>query len=155
MKHTGFIATIIVGAVSLTAFAAAAQGPGAKPYHEMSFQTLDADGNGEITREEMNTHHQARFSETDANGDGALSRAEMIEASVKRAGARADEMIEQFDANLDGLLTQDEMPKQRRSDKMFDRVDKDGNGSISQAEFDQAQTKMKGHKNKKQHSGKN
>ncbi|MBK0326696.1 EF-hand domain-containing protein [Rhodobacteraceae bacterium F11138] len=152
MKHTGFITAVVAGAVSLAAFAAAAQGPGAHPSHRLSFQTLDANGDGEISREEMSAHREARFHDMDADGDGALSRDEMLAAARKRAGERTDAMLKRFDSNGDGMLSMDEMAAPRNEGKMFDRADRDGNGTVSQAEFDAARDRMKHHK--KRHSDK-
>ncbi len=150
MKHTGFIAVILAGAVSLTAFAAAAHGPGGMRSEQMSFEQLDADANGEITRAEMTAHREARFAGADTDGNGSLSRDELIAAGDKRSAERVDRMLSRFDANKDGALTQDEMPKPRDAGDRFDRIDRDGSGGVSKAEFEEAKAHMKGRK--KRHS---
>ncbi len=153
MKHTGFIAVVLAGAVSLTAFGAAAQGPGGLHRHPVSFQALDADGDGEVSRDELRAHRQARFAEADADGDGRLDRDEMIAAEHRRAGDRVDRMLARLDTDGDSALSPDEMPKPRHTGAMFDRLDRDDSGGISRAEYDQAQTRMKGHM--KHRSGQN
>ncbi|MEY8830717.1 EF-hand domain-containing protein [Sedimentitalea sp. XS_ASV28] len=148
MKHTGFIFAIIAGGVALTAGSAMAQKPDGMHRAPISFEQVDLDGNGEISQDEFAARHQARFNEADANGDGSLDRDELLGAAVKQVEDRVDRMIERFDANVDGVLSQDEMPKPRdgkRTGKVFDRMDKDENGSISKAEFDEAQAQMDKH----------
>lgn len=148
MKHTGFIVAIIATSVALTAGAAMAQEPGGMHRAPISFEDADQDGNGEITKEEFAARHQARFDEADANSDGSLDREEMLASAMKRMEERVDAMIERFDADADGVLSQDEMPKphaSKRADKFFDRMDKDESGSISKAEYDEAQEHMGKH----------
>ncbi len=148
MKHTGIIAGVAALGVSLTAVAAWAQGPGGMHGHQMSFQEMDADGSGEITIEEMTNFRATRFSQSDGNSDGLLSRDEMIAAGQARVLERVDAMIERFDANKDGSLSLDEMPSPRnenRAGQMFERLDQDSSGGISQAEFDEARAMMRDH----------
>lgn len=148
MKHTGFIAAIIASSVALTAGAALAQKPGGMHRAPISFEDADQDGNGEITKEEFAARHQARFDEADTNSDGSLDRDEMLLAGQKRIEERVDALIERFDEDEDGVLSQDEMPKphnSKRADKFFDRIDQDENGSISKAEYEEAQEHMGKH----------
>ncbi len=138
MKHTGFIAAVVGASVVLTAGFAQAQGPGGMRGGHMSFEALDADGNGEISREEMTNHRQVRFSGADADGNGALSRDEMIAAGQARVQEHVTAMIEAFDENGDGALSLDEMPgprKPERAARFFDRMDSDDSGGISREEF--------------------
>ncbi len=153
MKHTGMIAGILAASVSLTAAAALAQGPGAMKHQKMSFETLDLNGNGEISQDEMAQRRTIKFNEADSDGNGVLTREEMVNAGRKKSEDRVDGMLERFDANNDGGLSLDEMPEPRRAGKMFKRMDRDGNGSISEAEFEEARAHMKGRK--KRHSDKN
>ncbi|MFD3189388.1 EF-hand domain-containing protein [Sedimentitalea sp. HM32M-2] len=131
-----FITAIVASAMSLTAVAALAMGPGRMSGHQASFQDLDADGSGEISPEEMAAHRDARFASADSDGDGLLSRAELEAAGQQRVAQRVARLIEKFDADKDGALSRDEMPSPRRSGRMFDQMDSDGSGGISQEEFD-------------------
>jgi EF-hand domain pair/EF hand len=140
MKHAGIIAGIVLAATSIVATGALAKGQGHGP--QVTFQELDADNNGEISKEEMQAHRQARFATADTNGDGKLSLEEMQGKAQERAKSRADKMMERFDANNDGFLSEDEMPKPRKAGKYFDRMDADDNGSISEEEFAEAKTHM-------------
>ncbi|MFC3615758.1 EF-hand domain-containing protein [Lutimaribacter marinistellae] len=146
MKHAGFIAGIVLAAMAVTASGALAMGPGRQM---MSFEELDTDGNGEITRAEMEGHRAARFQEADTDGDGKLSLDEMQAQARQRADVRAQRMMEHLDADKDGFLNPAEMPKHERAGKMFDRADRDGSGGISKAEFEEAQARMKDHRMKR------
>ena len=117
---------------------------------KMSFEALDTDGNGEITREEMQARKQSRFDDVDSNKDGKLTADELEAHAQKRTVDRVAKMIEHHDEDGDGALSMDEMPQMGRGEKMFDRVDEDGNGTISEAEFDSVRERMmKRHKRHK------
>lgn len=70
----------------------------------------------------------------DADRDGRITQAEFVQARVQRLTA--------MDANNDGSVTAEERAaakQAKRAERMaarFDRLDTDGNGSISRAEFD-------------------
>ena len=112
----------------------------------MMFERLDANGDGQITREEFDGAREARFTEADGNGDGLLSAEEMIAAAMARhsqeaVAERVGRMIERLDANGDGLLSPDEMPRERGG-RMFERVDADGDGVITQEEAEDARARF-------------
>lgn len=155
MKHAGFIAGVMIAATSLTAGVALAQGPGFGgpgfdgPGPRFSFQELDADGNGEVTREEMQAHRAARFAEADSDGDGKLSLEEMQAQAQKRAAERAANMLKRLDTDGDGALSPEEMPGPRREgrmDRMFEHMDQDESGGISEQEFTEAREQMRHHR---------
>lgn len=101
------------------------------------FSTLDLNGDGSLTQEELRTLADQRFTARDTNGDGALSAAELQAAAADRAGRRSAGMIERLDQNGDGLLQRSEL-EARGSDRgarMFERADSDGDGAISAEEF--------------------
>jgi len=52
------------------------------------FETLDIDGDGQITLEEFNAAHEARFIELDVNQDGVLTSDEMVRP--RHRGRRGD-----------------------------------------------------------------
>jgi Ca2+-binding EF-hand superfamily protein len=102
-----------------------------------SFETLDADGSGELTVAELQAASLARFEQADANGDGFLSADEITRKDNDRAAKRVARMIEKRDANGDGQLSLEEMqPSEDRLAKRLARLDTDGNGAISQEEFE-------------------
>ena len=132
MKRTAFILIAAMAATTVTGVSAMARGQGP------DFATLDVDGNGELTREELAARGADRFDAVDTNDDGLLSQSELEAQSRKRAADRAARMIERLDSNGDGQLSQEELTERRNVGRMFDRVDSDNSGTITQAEFDAA-----------------
>ncbi|WP_342068627.1 EF-hand domain-containing protein [Yoonia algicola] len=139
MKTKILTAALLSGLV-LAAGAAQAENHRERP----DFATLDVNGDGALTLEEMQSRSQARFADMDTDGDGALSADEMAAQATTRAAERAAAMIARFDDNADGLLQQGEMPSrgERRAAQMFDRVDADSDGVISAEEFEAAKARM-------------
>ena len=144
MNSTKFISAVVLAAVAVTGTSVAAAG--GKDRQPVSFQELDANGDGQVTREEMQARRAERFTKADANGDGQLSVEEMQAAGQQKVNDRVTKMFERNDANKDGFLSPDELPKPRRADKMFDRMDADSDGAISEQEFADAKEKMGRHK---------
>lgn len=119
----------------------AASGDGKGPRH--SFEDLDTNADGQLTKEEMQAHMQGRFDEADSNGDGVLSLEEMQAHAAAKAAERAGRMIEHLDKDGDGGVSFEEMQARRGGGKMFERADTDGDGAITKAEFDAAREKMR------------
>jgi Ca2+-binding EF-hand superfamily protein len=141
MKSKVLMAALLSGLV-LAAGAAQAEDHRERP----DFAALDLNGDGGLSLEEMQAQGEARFAATDANGDGGISAEELIAMAGERASDRAAKMIERHDANEDGVLQMDEMPRRGggdgdRAERMFERVDADGDGVLSQEEFDTAKEK--------------
>lgn len=145
MKRTTFIITISSAALALTTLAAFANTRGP------DFSTLDTDGNGEVTIEEMQASAQTRFDAADTDGDGFLSQTELEAHSNENAAERAERMISRMDADDDGKLSPEEMMHRRNPERFFKRMDKDDNGTISKEEFEEARAKMKDHGRKRKH----
>jgi len=139
MKSTVLIAAIAAG-LTLTAIDATAQGRG-MPMDKPDFATLDADGNGGLSLDELKNAGAQRFAATDTDGNGSLSAAELVAEQQGHMADRAAEMIKRMDANSDGELQADEMKPRGRDggiERMFDHIDADQNGEISPEEFDAA-----------------
>ena len=117
------------------------------------FATLDADGNGALTLEELQAQGAARFAAADTNGDGGLSAEELTAQADQRRAERTAKMIEQHDENGDGLLQAEEMgPKGDRMEKMFDRMDANDDGTVDADEFAAAGDRMgRGHGDREGH----
>lgn len=108
-RHAMFVATALVVATLGTAGLAVAKGPGEARVR------FDADGDGVITRAEAAKHPRfaAKFAEFDKDGDGTLSAAERPRHHGKRGHHG-----------------------QGRHGAGIERLDTDGDGRISRAEFD-------------------
>ena len=139
MKHLSRISVATLCATCLLASAVAAKPQGWAP---VDFQRLDADGDGKITRDEMQTAARRHFLEADADGDGAVSREELKAHADARAQQRVDNIMTRLDRDKDGVISPDELPDGGRALRRFDRADTDGDGAISQAEYDAARERM-------------
>ncbi|MCG7519096.1 EF-hand domain-containing protein [Ruegeria sp. Ofav3-42] len=140
MKSAKFIPAVVVSAMAITGTSVLAAG--SKDREPVTFQELDANGDGQVTQEEMQAHRNQRFTNADTDGDGQLSLEEMQAAGQKKVNDRVAKMFERHDANKDGFLSEDELPKPRRAGKMFDRIDANNDGAISEQEFADAKEKM-------------
>ncbi|MDD9729799.1 EF-hand domain-containing protein [Mameliella sp. AT18] len=117
-----------------------AHGPRGAFMQEM-FAEIDADGDGKVTKEEIEAFKTARFEATDTDGDGKLSREEIAAARDARRVARMQTMVERLDQDGDGLLSADELaagPARRAPQDMFDRLDADDDGALTLEEIEKA-----------------
>ena len=78
----------------------------------------------------------------DANGDGSVDSAEKAQRHEARKAKRAEmkaQMLATYDTNKDGALDQAERQIMRdaKAAEAFKRLDADGNGQVSFAEFKQ------------------
>ena len=90
---------------------------------------LDANENGLIERNEIESAKNAKFATIDTNGDGGLSMDELYAyREAKRVERRARRFARQ-DVNGDGLIGPEEFQSRRMS--RFDRMDLDGDGQIT------------------------
>jgi uncharacterized tellurite resistance protein B-like protein len=84
--------------------------------HAAMLAEVDTNADGAISREEMAAHRAQKFTEIDTNKDGAASTEEMLaHHEAKRAEHR-----------------------KKRGDDHHKRLDTDGNGSVTAAEFNAA-----------------
>ncbi len=113
----------------------------------MSFALLDTNGDGQVTVEEIEARQAARFAAADADGNGGLSAEEMVAmAETQRLEMLTDAMTERLariDDNGDGQVQAEEMTARMPNPvMMFDVMDADNDGAITQAEFDAAREQM-------------
>ena len=127
-----------------TSAATGGDGPrGGRP----DFATLDTDGSGEITEEDLIARRNAAFAEIDTDGDGAVSESEYVAAAERRAAEAAAERFAALDVDGDGSLSQDVLSGRRGGPRMgarmIERLDADGSGGVSEDEF--AEMRDRGH----------
>lgn len=100
---------------------------------------VDANKDGTVTQQEMETFHKERFSSADANGDGKLSKEEFVTAESRdevrqqMRQSRMADMFASFDKDNDGTLTQAEALTMARD--RFTQLDTNGDGKITQEEM--------------------
>jgi Ca2+-binding EF-hand superfamily protein len=113
--------------------AEAEAGADAKPRQGGSWllQRYDADGDGTITLQEFQSRGAATFAQLDADGDGRLSAEEL--AAAGRGGGRHGMSRGEAPSQQDA-----EQRQARMRDRGFARMDADGDGFVSRAEFDEA-----------------
>ena len=111
------------------------------------FASMDANHDGEVSRDEHAAAAKKMFSAMDANTDGRVTAAEMDAARPKVAGQKAKpgdmtaaEKIKVIDTDADGVLTADEHAAGSRT--MFDRMDTDKDGALTHAEMAAGHAKM-------------
>lgn len=136
---------IRLGALMFAGLAVTLAAPAAFAQERPDFETLDLDGSGEITADEMKAHAATRFADRDADGDGKVDLAELQTHLRAQADARAARMLDRMDTNGDGALTEDEMAGRRDPARMIARMDTDGSGGLSKEEFAEARERF-GHR---------
>jgi len=159
MKTTSKIIVLLAGAaVSATAIASAYADDGQRGmmrrdgegYHHgqkmregmgprgdgpgLMFQRADKDNSGSVTLEEFAAMSPLSFTDADADGDGNIN-ADELAAQMEREmlRRRAVRMIERFDADNDGQVSQAEFDNRRK--QMFARMDVDESGAIEEDEM--------------------
>ena len=93
------------------------------------FATMDQNGDGTVTAEEVRLHHAARFQAIDSDGDGQLTLAEFEAMRERRRQERMKQRLSRMDTNGDGTITQEEFAA--KGSRWMTRLDGDGDGQVT------------------------
>ena len=128
-------AIALAAAALITASAAAQQGaaPESERQTPRMFRILDVDGNDKITFDEISAEQKRLISASDLNGDGKLSVMEFRRRGWWFQRLRTTTLFDLMDANGDAALTADEIAAP--SARWFKRYDADADGNITSEEL--------------------
>ncbi len=130
MKKPLIVAACAAALLAASGVALAQSGP-PNP-HGRHVMTHDANGDGAVTREELDAARATEFARLDADRDGAVTRDEM-RAGHHGGRGHGPGHGPGPDANGDGSVTRDEFLA--RPNAMFDELDGNDDGVLSTAEL--------------------
>ncbi|WP_372840690.1 EF-hand domain-containing protein [Phaeovulum sp.] len=113
------------------------------------FAKLDTNADGKLTMEEITAARDAATSTLDANADGKIDASELTAYQMAQVEERSKLTVAALDADGDGALSAAELAGHQivrlpptLPQAVFDRIDADKDGAISQDEFDAAKLAM-------------
>ena len=116
------------------------------PTPDQIIERLDSDGSGSITGDEAKGFIAKYFDRIDANGDGEISEEELLHARENRGQKpkQGREDIKAADTDQNGAISIDEATEAglKKMVENFDRIDTDGDGQISEKEMRQLRKHM-------------
>ena len=109
-----------------------------------TFEHLDINNDGKLSRKEMEKQRDFMVQSMDLNGDKMVSAQELIKRHAKRADFFAKQILNKLDSNGDGSLSFTELKssQQWKLERMFYRLDKNNDGFISKKEAETAKKNM-------------
>ncbi|WP_162497338.1 EF-hand domain-containing protein [Roseovarius dicentrarchi] len=108
------------------------RGHGKRGGHGMMGQIMrqaDANGDGAVTQDEIDTFRAGLVANADASGDGDISLDEFQTIYLELTRERMVDMFQKLDADGDGVVTQAEMDK--RFGNIVERMDRNDDGKLS------------------------
>ncbi len=106
---------------------------------ENVIKNIDTSRDGKISPEEFSNARKRRFQAIDRNRDGKLSRSELDQTNLVPGRGRAAKRFDRMDADGDGSISWEEL--QMRDRRIFSRVDENGDGFISKEELSEIGSK--------------
>jgi len=140
MKKSISTGLAVIVAVSGLSFATGAMSQSVK---WPGYSTIDLNSNGFLSKTEVATATDENFGKADANRDGTLSMAEFATLLKMRKVSglnqtKVKEFFTRADVDGDGKLTALEVMPIKLV-KLYERMDRDGNGMIDKAEWNRVQ----------------
>lgn len=126
-------------AVAAAGPASASPATAASPAYADSFHGADANGDGNVSKNEYMKARTARFVKLDKNSDGVLNKEDFTGAASKPE--KFQSFLDEADANKDGAVTKDELVK--APTPKFEKVDGNKDGLVSKAEIEMLSADMK------------
>ena len=126
-----YIATALVIGMAVPTFLLAAPGVGGNRF----LQRFDANNDGKVTQEEINTVKSEQFAKYDKDGNGVLSLEEWQAMRQDRMKERQAQGFSRHDANGDGGISKEEFLA--KSNRWMERMDHNGDHMIDQDEMGQ------------------
>jgi EF hand len=93
------------------------------------FMQVDANGDGSVTQDEIDSFRATKISEADVSGDGGLSIEEFDTLYREFTRERMVDAFQQLDADGDGAIVEEEMD--RRFGGIVERMDRNDDGALS------------------------
>ena len=130
-------AGLVAGIAAMPALASPGDGKYGARKTARFFKKFDANQDGRVSLREFRRVTGDRFARMDANRDGKVSVDELIKYARAKRTERRSRIIARIDTNKDGVISKKEFVAFRvmRAERQFNRLDKDGNGSISSDEL--------------------
>ena len=118
-------------------------------YSDKMFEAKDANSDGVISKAEFLEHSEKKFARMDADGNEEITQEEIdsLKAEIKEkpdgkdSSGRGSKMLKRADANSDGVISKTEFLE--HSEKKFAKIDADGNEEITQEELSNRRSHLK------------
>lgn len=103
-------------------------GPGGRRGGARMMERFDVNGDGAITQEEVDEVTSTQFSGIDADNSNGINLEEFRAEFAMRSNDRSIRVFQRLDRDGDGMVTTEEFTKV--TDRLFSRLDRDDNGEL-------------------------